>query len=210
MNIILEQFKNNFESYIIKIKEENELLKIQIKDLEEKNSNLEQENINQKNIIEELNKEKKLKSSSTLWETLNSQISEKDTIIEKLKKDIEFYKRTETKNVVNIRDKYQSSLLASFLESNSTEQRFSKSNSNLNNTIQTTENNIFKIIDNEKKEKVINDEEIIINDNKEVYKKSKDKTKEKSKDKSEKKKNKKIIQEEEDELEELEKELAGI
>jgi hypothetical protein len=230
MDIALDEFKNNFDNNINKIKEEYNLLKTQIKKLEEQNTNLEQENIKLKNSIDELNREKKAKASSTLWESLNSKVVEKDNIIEQLKKEIEFYNRTCIKNNINICDKYQSKLKSNSSDLTLTEINKIKQNDLI--TIDKKDNkievNLIKNIDtinykneineineniNEKmlNEKMLNEKNIIILDNHVTNLKKKDKSKDKLKDKSEKnkKKNKKIIEDDND-LDDLEKELAGI
>ena len=216
MDSTLEQIKNIFENNFVKIKEEYNLLIKQMKITEEKNIYLEQENIKLKNTISELNREKKEKSSSAIWESMNSKLGEKDVIIEQLKKDIEFYKRTGTKT--NVGEKYQYNLL--------------KQNSSIfTEPIYTTQNNSI-IIENNIQNKIINDNkqieivkneqiEIVKNEQIEIVKNeqieivmenqvaSTKKLKDKSKDKSEKKKKKKIIEEEND-LDDLEKELADL
>ena len=200
MDSTLEQIKNIFENNFVKIKEEYNLLIKQMKITEEKNIYLEQENIKLKNTISELNREKKEKSSSAIWESMNSKLGEKDVIIEQLKKDIEFYKRTGTKT--NVGEKYQYNLL--------------KQNSSIfTEPIYTTQNNSI-IIENNIQNKIINDNkqiEIVKNEQIEIVMEnqvaSTKKLKDKSKDKSEKKKKKKII-EEENNLDDLEKELADL
>lgn len=195
MNATLKEFQSNFNSNIDLIKNEYDKLILQINELEEKNNILEQENIKLTNTIEELNKEKKAKASSTIWESMNSKLAEKDIIIEQLKKDIEFYKRTGSK--VNIADKWQSTV-SKCNSSNFKEKKEQKAdiiNKNKEDnieTIKTVEVIEVKKDDNDKEKEVI-------------IKKSKDK----SKDKSEKKKKKKKVVEEED-LDDLEKELAGL
>jgi len=220
----MEKFKNDFIDNLNLVGEEYKLLKTKISNLSEQNTNLEQENTKLKNTIDELNREKKLKSSSTLWESLNSKVIEKDSIIEQLKKEIEFYKRAGTKNSTNITDKYQSNL------SNSNSSSSLSKPNNSNTTAEPNLNNQIDLVPDEKKQEIItednidinnntiiNNENIDNNDNREKLildtsdlnlKKSKDKTKDKSKDKSEKKKKKKIV--EDTDLDDLEKELAGL
>ena len=163
MDVILKQLEINLNS----IKDEHNKSIQQIQELEEKNNIIVEENNRLKNTIEELNKEKKAKTSSTIWESMNAKLSEKDTIIEQLKKDIEFYKRTGTKT--NIAEKWQSTI--------------SKSNEKINiqlsdklveKTFNTIKNNcdIKKHIEEEKEE-----EEEKIEEKKKH--KSKDKTKKK-------------------------------
>ena len=211
MDLTLEQFNNNFQNYIIKIKEEYDFLTNSIKMVEEKNFNLTQENINLKNTIDELNKEKKAKSSSTLWESMNSKIIEKDNIIEQLKKDIEFYKRTGTKT--NIGNKYQSNLLklnsvdSGELVSIEQNDLITINDDTKKNDNDTKVNDNIKKQDNDTKVNIlgVKDQNKIIIENHDTNLKKKDK----SKDKSEKKKKKKIIDDDGD-LDDLEKELAGI
>jgi len=208
MNATLIEFQSNFNSNIDLIKNEYNKLIFQINELEEKNNVLKQENTILTNVVEELNKEKKAKSSSTIWESMNSKLAEKDIIIEQLKKDVDFYKRTGPKT--NIVNKWQSSVS----KSNSSD--FEKQKTNIETVknveaveaveaieavkdVETVKNveaievievkkDIETIQTIEKDEKDDNDEE------KEVkIKKSKDK----SKDKSEKKKKKKKVVEEE-------------
>lgn len=210
MDEILKQMENIFLSNINSIKyEQNNLIK-KINELENLNEKLSNDNLNLKNIIEELNKEKKAKSSSTIWESMNTKLAEKDNIIEKLKKDVEFYKRTGTKT--NIAEKYQANIAKTNTsdESDLFDTKTIKSHAN-------KEIKIEKKI-NEDKENFTNEIEIIKNivdtenaENVEVkVKKSKDKEKSEKK----KKKKKKIIEENKeddlDDLEALEKELAGL
>lgn len=214
MNAILNEFQTDFNSNIDLIKNEYDKSISQLKDLEEKNNILEQENIKLTNIINELNKEKKAKASSTIWESMNSKLAEKDIIIEQLKKDIEFYKRTSSKS--NIAEKWQSNISKSN-SSDSIETKETKipiSNKSVEKEIKLTEEELeIKEKRNMKNgkvyiEKVSNEEDINdvedINDEEEqeeeqVIKKSKKhKSKDKSKDKSEKKKKKKkkVVEEE--------------
>lgn len=214
MNAILNEFQTDFNSNIDLIKNEYDKSISQLKDLEEKNNVLEQENIKLTNIINELNKEKKAKASSTIWESMNSKLAEKDIIIEQLKKDIEFYKRTSSKS--NIAEKWQSNISKSN-SSDSIETKETKipiSNKSVEKEIKLTEEELeIKEKRNMKNgkvyiEKVSNEEDINdvedINDEEEqeeeqVIKKSKKhKSKDKSKDKSEKKKKKKkkVVEEE--------------
>ena len=79
----LEVIINNSNNTIELLVEENNLLK-------KKNN--------------EMIEEKKLKSSSTIWESTQTQLKEKDLIIEQLKKDVEFYKRQCNKS--NVTEKY--------------------------------------------------------------------------------------------------------
>lgn len=210
MNAILNEFQTDFNSNIDLIKNEYDKLIFQINELEKKNNILEQENIKLTNTINELNKEKKAKASSTIWESMNSKLTEKDIIIEQLKKDIEFYKRTSSKS--NIAEKWQSNISKSN-SSDSIETKETKipiSNKSVEKEIELTEEELeIKEKRNMKNgkvyiEKVSNEEDINdvedINDEEEqeeeqVIKKSK---KHKSKDKSEKKKKKKkkVVEEE--------------
>lgn len=213
MNAILNEFQTDFNSNIDLIKNEYDKSISQLKDLEEKNNILEQENIKLTNTINELNKEKKAKASSTIWESMNSKLAEKDIIIEQLKKDIEFYKRTSSKS--NIAEKWQSNILKSnssdsietketkisisnkLVEKEIKEKEKEKEKRNMKNIKVYIEkvSNVEDIND----EKDINDEDEEDEEEEQVIKKSKKhKSKDKSKDKSEKKKKKKkkVVEEE--------------
>ena len=200
MEIIFKNFETSFNSNISDIKKEYYKLDNQIKELENKNNILIEENIKLSNVIEELNKEKKAKASSTIWESMNTKLSEKDIVIEQLKKDIEFYKRTSPK--YNITEKWQPG----------------NTKYNSSDTIETPLNlkDVKPYIKQDIKPDVKPDvqpniKNMEINDDNEtentvVIKKSKDKIKDKII------KKKKIIKEEDnlDDLDDLEKELTGL
>ena len=205
MNVILRQFENDFNTNINLIKKEYNEFILQINELREKNDTLKQENEILTNNIIELNKEKNAKTSSTIWMTMNSKLSEKDAIIEQLKKDIEFYKRTGPK--INIAEKWQSNI------SNSCDSIETQKNKlPLYNKL-IEKQNIIKVdyvvenTNNKNENKAVNENEDENNkdeqenyedeqENNIVKKNKKHKSKEKSIDKSEKKKkkNKKVIE----------------
>lgn len=215
MNAILNEFQSNFNSNIDLIKNEHTKLTHQIKELEEKNNLLEQENTKLTNTINELNKEKKAKASSTIWESMNSKFAEKDVIIEQLKKDIEFYKRTGPKS--NIAEKWKSNISKSNSSDSIEEKEVEKtlvSNKSVEKEIELTdeEPNVVEEADVKQKEKIVVEDENVdgvdgvddVDDEEEqedepvVKKSKKHKSKDKSKDKSEKKKKKKkkVVEEE--------------
>lgn len=197
MDTILEEFQTDFYKNINLMKNEHLKLIIQTNELKEKNNLLEQENTKLTNIINELNKEKKAKASSTIWESMNSKLAEKDVIIEQLKKDIEFYKRTGTKS--NISEKWQSNISKSnsydSMEVNEVKEakKTKEEKTPISNKSVEKENELTN-----EEHKVVKDKNIdSVDDEKEqddelhVKKFKKHKSKDKSKDKSEKKKKKK-------------------
>lgn len=197
MDTILEEFQTDFYKNINLMKNEHLKLIIQTNELKEKNNLLEQENTKLTNIINELNKEKKAKASSTIWESMNSKLAEKDVIIEQLKKDIEFYKRTGTKS--NISEKWQSNISKSnsydSMEVNEVKEakKTKEEKTPISNKSVEKENELTN-----EEHKVVKDKNIdSVDDEKEqddelhVKKLKKHKSKDKSKDKSEKKKKKK-------------------
>lgn len=146
---------NKFNDIFKEINIEYEKFKEQLNLLNEQNNNLMQENIllknTVKNLTNDLNIEKKTKSSSTLWECMNAKLSEKDTIIEQLKKDIEFYKRT-TDNKTNIMEKYQHNINIINNNNKSTESNIQLNDNNTFNDIKE-ENKTIKSKEKKKKKK---------------------------------------------------------
>ena len=190
MDLIFKNFETSFNSNITDVKNEYYKLNNQIKELENNNDVLKEENRKLSNIIEELNKEKKAKASSTIWESMNTKLSEKDIIIEQLKKDIEFYKRTCPKS--NITEKWQQSTI----KSNSCDLIESPINlTDLKQDIkQEVKQNIKQDIKTDIENIEMNDNNIDITNTTEdtvFIKKSKDKTKDKLKDKTKDKSKKK-------------------
>lgn len=138
---------NNFEIKINQITDILNTLLVENTTLKSNFDDLTNENIALKQQINELIEEKKQKSSSTLWTSINEQLKEKDILIEQLKKDIEFYKRQSStfSTSSNIANKYLQSI-------NKTEQieilQISKPNEQINES-----NELIEQI-NEKNEQV--------------------------------------------------------
>lgn len=100
MDGIIREFNNLYNDKINLIKQEHYKSTNLINELNQTIGSLKDENLNLKKRIGELVEEKKSKSSSALWETTQSQLKEKDIVIEQLKKEIDFYKRNSNKNFV--------------------------------------------------------------------------------------------------------------
>lgn len=211
MDAILKEFQNVINTNINLIKDEHNKFILQTKELEKKCNLLQEENTKLTNIINELNKEKKAKASSTIWESMNTKLAEKDNIIEQLKKDVEFYKRTGPKT--NIAEKWQSNISKSnSSDSNEANETMDAKKTKEEKTpiLNKSVEKEIKLTDEEPKvvEEVVVKEKIVVEDenvddaddvdgeeeqeDEPVVKKSKKhKSKDKSKDKSEKKKKKK-------------------
>ena len=178
-NIIgeLTTFYNNKMTDVI---DEYNKLKQLKNSIDKNNFDLVNQNYELKKRIDELIEEKKSKSSSTLWESTQKQLKEKDFLIEQLKKDIEFYKRQSTKT--NLMDKYPYN-----------------PNKDINENTYTNENN-----DNNETKQI----KETIDANEIKSKKKKEKSKDKT-DKKKKKEVIKINDDDDDDVNELEKELLG-
>ena len=103
----MENIINNITEYLklelVKINNEYNSLTNIIDDKNNKINLLTEEIDVLKKKNNDLTYENKSKSSSSLWESTQLQLKEKDLIIENLKKDIEFYKRNgKTNNIMNI------------------------------------------------------------------------------------------------------------
>jgi len=219
MDTILEGFQTDYYKNINLIKNENLKSILQINKLEEKCNLLEQENTKLTNIINELNKEKKAKASSTIWESMNTKLAEKDNVIEQLKKDVEFYKRIVPKSNVtksNLSDSIEVKDVKDVKE-----EKTSIKTKSVEKEIELKDE-VLEVVEKEpvkQKDKIIVEDEIVDvvcgdkeeeqeeqeeqqeQEEEQVIKKSKKhKSKDKSKDKSEKKKKKKkkVVEEEEE------------
>jgi hypothetical protein len=229
MEKITGELVNNFNSQISKIINEYNLLNNLVQEQNKQIQLLTEDKNNLKTRINEMQEEKKSKSSSALWESTQLQLKEKDLIIENLKKDIEFYKRN-YKNNTNLMDKYPFSGNNNKNESvNQLNIEISKQKNNFNNSnklvnitdyIDSTKKEVKKEVKEEvnlleqkkqEQELEIEEKELDLEEQEEKQKKKKSK-KDKSKNKSEKKKKiKEIINVDEDEdINELEKELAKL
>lgn len=193
MEDIIKGFNQVFEEKINKIMNEYKKLEQVILESSDLIAKLTEENNLLRKKINELNEEKKSKSSSVLWETTQTQLGEKDKIIEQLKKDVEFYKRQSNKSTVT--DKYP------------------YNPNKLTNLTKLSDDKISNQVEETKLEVSIQTKQIEINGIKEIEQQE-DNIKEssKKKDKSEKKKKKKtrVVDEDDEDIEKLERELLGL
>ena len=227
MEKITNELTNNFNIEIHKIVNEYNLLKDIVDNKNKIIHSLTENNNVLKTKINEMIEEKKSKSSSALWESTQLQLTEKDLIIDNLKKDIEFYKRNHKSN--NVIDKYPyngnnnkyESEIKNIID-------VSKQKVNLNKVVETkvvetkvVETKVVEVLQhpNVMEKLVVKLEEPVelVEPETIVEIKVKKNKKDKSKDKSEKKKkkNKEIVKEDNDNdidndnnIDELEKELS--
>ena len=139
MDNIIDEFNNLCSIKINEIYDNHKILLNQYSILEKNNLQLIQENNNLNIKISELIQEKKLKLSSTIWESTQIQLKEKDLLIEQLKKDNEFYKRNLKTSKVS--DVYLSNSQSNF------------KNNNVEDLKNVEENEVVEIVE-EKKIKV--------------------------------------------------------
>jgi hypothetical protein len=191
-----------------------EELSNKISQLEDTNCKSQDTINNQLNIINDLKcrvrelvEEKKSKSSSALWETTTVQLKEKDQIIEGLKKDIEFYKRTQTKSLSPVSAKYQANLTESKESEKYSQNKIVLDEENLENTVEIFNNE--PIVDNFNDQNI---EPIVDNLNVEIILEQNTEKKKKKKLKSEKKS--KVIKDNNlddlNDMDKLERELAEL
>lgn len=227
------------KEFIKRIIETHDNLVRELEETKLKINQLEKDNGDLKNKTVILNEEKKTKSSSALWESTQAILKEKDTIIEDLKKEIEFYKRNsgnfsksnsvinkyawadncknvsksfENTNILNNNDKKNDLELK---PTQITQDLNLKSNLNLKSESeikpelkQELEPEINQV--QELKPELKQELEPEINQELELSQEPKTKSKPKNKKDKEKSKKKKIIEVEEDDLDDLEKELSGL
>ena len=208
MENIIKELTNNFNLHIDKIISEYNLLTNMLEDKNKTIQLLTEDKNVLKTRINEMLEEKKLKSSSALWESTQIQLKEKDLIIESLKKDIEFNKRNSKNN--NVMEKYP------YNDNNNKNESENQSNTN----ILTPKNNINKISNSivitkeEVKLEIVKQEQEEQEQLEVVELKVKKSKKDKIKDNGEKKKKKKkkeiINLDEDNNIDELEKELAKL
>jgi len=163
MEKIISELKIIFNSKINEILNEYANIKNELELKQKLNIELNEKNINLQQELNKLLEEKKIKSSSLLWETTQNQLREKDLIIDNLKKDIEFYKRN-----------YESKLYNK-LNNNTVEKKELEVKDNLNNNIDENEefevkNNLNNNInENEEEFEVKNNLNYNINENEEEF-----------------------------------------
>jgi hypothetical protein len=213
MENMIKELTNNFNLQIDKIISEYNLLTNMLEDKNKTIQLLTEDKNVLKTRINEMLEEKKSKSSSALWESTQIQLKEKDLIIESLKKDIDFYKRNSKNN--NVMDKYP------YNGNNNKNESENQSNTNIltpKNNINKISNSIVITKEEVKLETVKQEQELQQEEQEEqlevvelkVKKSKKDKIKDNGEKKKKKKKKEIINLDEDNDIDELEKELAKL